>query len=85
MQRQRKRKRKNEDSMTEILRFTRRTKRFKRLHKHLKELNGMVGMEKLKKSIISQIQFIITTGGNLDSHFLNTSLVGPPGTGKTML
>ena len=83
MQRQRKRKRKNEDSMTEILRFTRRTKRFKRLHKHLKELNGMVGMETLKKSIISQIQFIITTGGNLDSHFLNTSLVGPPGTGKT--
>ena len=69
--------------MAEILRFTRRNKRFKELHKHLKTLDGLIGMKDLKESIVSQIQFIITTGGQLDSHFLNTSLVGPPGTGKT--
>ena len=69
--------------MDEILRFTLRNKRFKELHKHLKTLDGLIGMKDLKESIVSQIQFIITTGGQLDSHFLNTSLVGPPGTGKT--
>jgi len=78
-----KRKRKCESSLTEIIRFTRRTKRFKELYTHLKTLDGLIGMEELKESIVSQIQFIITTGGKLDSHFLNTSLVGPPGTGKT--
>ena len=83
MQRQCKRKRKRDSSLTEILRFTRRTKRFRELHKHLKTLDGLIGMEELKESIVSQIQFIITTGGQMDSHFLNTSLTGPPGTGKT--
>lgn len=83
MQRQLKRKRKDDSNMAEILRFTRRNKRFKELHKHLKTLDGLIGMKDLKESIVSQIQFIITTGGQLDSHFLNTSLVGPPGTGKT--
>ncbi len=80
---QRKRKRKEEGALTEIIRFTRKTKRFKELYKHLKTLDGLIGMKDLKESIVSQIQFIITTGGQLDSHFLNTSLVGPPGTGKT--
>lgn len=83
MQKQLKRKRNEESNMAEILRFTRRNKRFKELHKHLKTLDGLIGMKDLKESIVSQIQFIITTGGQLDSHFLNTSLVGPPGTGKT--
>tara|TARA_B100000214_G_scaffold359793_1_gene321570 strand:- start:554 stop:1453 length:900 start_codon:yes stop_codon:yes gene_type:complete len=83
MQRQRKRKRKRESSLTEILRFTRKTKRFRELHKHLKTLDGLIGMDELKQSIVSQIQFIITTGGQMDSHFLNTTLIGPPGTGKT--
>lgn len=82
-QMQRKKRKREESSMTEMIRFTRRNKRFKELHKHLKTLDSLIGMEDLKKSIISQIQFIITTGGKLDSHFLNTSLVGPPGTGKT--
>jgi len=83
MHKQLKRKRKEESNMDEILRFTLRNKRFKELHKHLKTLDGLIGMKDLKESIVSQIQFIITTGGQLDSHFLNTSLVGPPGTGKT--
>ena len=82
MQRQ-KRKRNEDNTLAEIIRFTRRNKRFKELHKHLKTLDGLIGMKELKESIVSQIQFIITTGGQLDSHFLNTSLVGPPGTGKT--
>jgi stage V sporulation protein K len=83
MHKQLKRKRKEESNMDEILRFTLRNRRFKELHKHLKSLDGLIGMKDLKESIVSQIQFIITTGGQLDSHFLNTSLVGPPGTGKT--
>jgi stage V sporulation protein K len=82
MQRQ-KRKRNEDNTLAEIIRFTRRNKRFKELHKHLKTLDELIGMKELKESIVSQIQFIITTGGQLDSHFLNTSLVGPPGTGKT--
>lgn len=80
---QRKKRKREETCMTDMIRFTRRNKRFKELHKHLKTLDGLVGMEDLKQSIVSQIQFIITTGGKMDSHFLNTSLVGPPGTGKT--
>lgn len=83
MQKSRKRKRKEESTLAEIIRFTRKSTRFKELHKHLKTLDGLVGMKELKESVVSQIQFIITTGGSLDSHFLNTSLVGPPGTGKT--
>ena len=80
---QRKKRKREDTCMTDMIRFTRRNKRFKELHKHLKTLDSLVGMEELKQSIVSQIQFIITTGGKLDSHFLNTSLVGPPGTGKT--
>lgn len=79
---QRKRKRR-ESPLKDIMHYARRNKRFKDLYKHLKTLDSLVGMKELKESIVSQIQFIITTGGQLDSHFLNTSLVGPPGTGKT--
>ena len=78
------RKRKRRDSpLKDIMHYARRNKRFKDLYKHLKTLDTLVGLKELKESIVSQIQFIITTGGQLDSHFLNTSLVGPPGTGKT--
>jgi len=78
-----KRKRKQDSPLEEIIRYTRKIPRFKALNKHLKTLNKMIGMEDIKKSIVSQIQFIITTGGKLDQHFLNTVLQGPPGTGKT--
>eukprot|EP00944_MAST-04C_sp_MAST-4C-sp1_P013090 g13090.t1 len=40
-------------------------------------------MDELKESVVSQIQFIITNDGNIDEHFLNTVLLGPPGCGKT--
>lgn len=80
MRRSKKRKRSN---LEDLLFFTRRNKRYRNLHKHLKTLDNLVGMKELKDSVVSQIQFIITTGGNLDGHFLNTALLGPPGTGKT--
>ncbi len=78
-----KRKRKQDSAIDELMRYTRKLPRFKKLNKHLRTLNQMIGMEDIKKSIVSQIQFIITTGGKLDQHFLNTVLQGPPGTGKT--
>ena len=79
---QRKRKRK-ESTLSDIIRYTRKKPRYTNLSKHLEQLDGLIGMQELKKSIVAQIQFIITTGGKLDGHFLNTVLQGPPGTGKT--
>ena len=79
---QRKRKRK-ESSLSDIIRYTRKKPRYTKLSKHLEQLDSLIGMEELKESIVAQIQFILTTNGKLDGHFLNTVLQGPPGTGKT--
>ena len=81
---QRKRKRK-ESTLSDIIRYTRKKPRYTNLSKHLEQLDGLIGMQELQKSIVAQIQFIITTGGKLDGHFLNTVLQGPPGTGKTLM
>lgn len=79
---QRKRKRR-ESSLSDIIRYTRKKPRYTKLSKHLEQLDSLIGMEELKESIVAQIQFILTTNGKLDGHFLNTVLQGPPGTGKT--
>ncbi len=82
MQRKKKRKRStSEVNLTEMIRYFK--KKNTKLHKHLIQLDEFIGMETLKKSIVNQIQFIITNKGNLDGHFLNTVLQGAPGTGKT--
>lgn len=83
MQVQKKRKRKEDSDLDEMIQYTRKIKKYRPLSKHLKTLNGLIGMKELKRSVAIQLQFILTTGGKMDSHFLNTSLVGPPGTGKT--
>lgn len=70
-------------SLDDMITYTRKKSNYKKLHKHLKRLNSLIGMETLKESVVSQIQFIITNNGNLDEHFLNTVLLGPPGCGKT--
>ncbi len=61
----------------------------------LKKLNETIGLHTIKKSVISQIKFIIvndtlrrhhsiSSDKNLfDGHFLNLVLSGPPGCGKT--
>lgn len=83
MKRQKKRKRTEECELSELMRYVRRNKRHRNLHKHLKTLDSLVGMKELKQSVVLQIKYILTTGGKLDSHFLNTVLLGPPGVGKT--
>lgn len=62
---------------------------------HLRELSRVIGMTEIKKTIISQIKFIIVnkirrnksdfkTEKNLfDGHMLHTVFSGPPGCGKT--
>lgn len=80
---QRKRKRRESSSLSDIIRYTRKKPRYTKLSKHLEQLDSLIGMEELKESIVAQIQFILTTNGKLDGHFLNTVLQGPPGTGKT--
>ena len=82
MQRQKKRKR-NESELTKLIHYIRRQKKYRNLFHHLKTLNGLIGMDELKDSVVLQIKYILTTGGKMDSHFLNTILMGPPGTGKT--
>lgn len=82
MQRQKKRKR-NETELNKLINHIRRQKKYRTLIGHLKTLNGMIGMNELKDSVVLQIKYILTTGGKMDSHFLNTILMGPPGTGKT--
>jgi SpoVK/Ycf46/Vps4 family AAA+-type ATPase len=42
-------------------------------------------MQTVKNSIVEQIQFIISNDTNTDGHFLNCTLQGPPGCGKTSL
>lgn len=77
-----KRKRKQVDvNLQELVRYFK--KKNPSLHKHLIELDKFIGMKSLKKSIVEQIQFIITNKGDIDGHFLNTVLMGHPGTGKT--
>lgn len=71
------------DELDSMVAFTRRNKTYKDLYEPLTELQSMVGMTKLKLSIVSQIKFLIANNGSLDDHFLNTSISGPPGTGKT--
>ena len=84
---QRKRKRYHattrRSGLNEMISYTRKRNKYKSLHKHLKRLNSLIGMEELKESVVSQIQFIIANNGNIDEHFLNTVLLGPPGCGKT--
>jgi len=66
-----------------MITYTKRTKRYRNLHPHLKSLDAMVGMQTLKCAIVAQLQFLMANGGKLDDHFLNTSISGPPGCGKT--
>ncbi len=81
MQRKQKKRKCEQIDLQEMIRYFR--KKNPKLHKYLLQLDEFVGMHDLKKSIVSQIQFIITNKGNLDGHFLNTVLQGTPGTGKT--
>jgi SpoVK/Ycf46/Vps4 family AAA+-type ATPase len=90
MQKSRKQKRKRNDKNTnstecidQMIRYTNRKDKYKQLNKELKKLNNMIGMDELKNAVVSQIQFIMTNKGDLDDHFLNTCLMGPPGSGKT--
>ncbi len=83
MKRQKKRKRTHECELTQLMRHVRRDKRYRNLHRHLKTLKGLVGMKELKDSVVLQVKYILTTDGKMDSHFLNTVLLGPPGVGKT--
>jgi len=83
MKRQKKRKRTQESELTELMRHVRRDQRYRNLHRHLKTLKGLVGMKELKDSVVLQVKYILTTDGKMDSHFLNTVLLGPPGVGKT--
>ncbi len=66
-----------------MIAYTRRKPKYKELYTHLNTLESLVGMQRLKESIVSQIQFIMTNDGKTDDHYLNTCLLGPPGCGKT--
>lgn len=84
MQRKRKRQHvRNKTPLEEMIFYTRKKTCYKKLNKNLRRLDQLIGMEKLKESICAQIQFIIANNGNLDEHYLNTVLQGPPGCGKT--
>lgn len=59
------------------------------LKKSLLKLDKLIGMKKVKETIINQIKFYIInkkrdTSG-LDSHMFHTTVLGPPGCGKTTL
>jgi hypothetical protein len=50
----------------------------------LSELNSLIEMKEIKKSIVSQIKFLlINESKSFDGHMLHTVLSGGPGTGKT--
>lgn len=51
----------------------------------LMRLNNMVGMEKIKKQLIDQIIYFIQDyhENDINGNFINTVLLGSPGTGKT--
>lgn len=50
----------------------------------LNELRNVIGMDRLKDSVASQVQYLITMSKESKSkRMLNTVLYGPPGTGKT--
>jgi hypothetical protein len=55
----------------------------------LYKLNKLIGMEKVKQTILSQIKYyLINKSRNvhgLDSHMFHTTVLGPPGCGKTTL
>ena len=55
----------------------------------LLELNNMVEMKEVKKSIVSQIKFLMVNSSfnekNFDGHMLHTVLCGPPGCGKSKM
>lgn len=82
LQKKRKRRELFED-LDSMVSFTRRNKTYKSLYEPLSSLQSMVGMSELKKSVVSQIKFLIANDGSLDDHFLNTAISGPAGTGKT--
>jgi hypothetical protein len=59
----------------------------KRLHELipvLSKLKSMVGMEGVKKSIVNQIVYFMSSFES-NENMLHTVIAGPPGTGKTML
>ncbi len=85
MRKKRKRQTTPTDELVEMVAFTRRNKKYRGLHEPLTALQAMIGMTEVKKSIVSQIHFLIANDGKLDDHFLNTSISGPPGTGKTSI
>ncbi len=55
----------------------------------LLKLNNLIGMEKVKQTIISQIKYYLINKTrnvhSLDSHMFHTTVLGPPGCGKTTL
>ena len=59
------------------------------LIKSLKELSSMVEMNEVKKSIVSQIKFLMINSSldekSFDDHMLHTVLCGPPGCGKSKM
>lgn len=71
------------DPLREMIRWMSRKPKFKKLHGHLEELDNFVGMMEVKKTIVEQIQFILSNNNKTDGHFLNCVLSGPPGCGKT--
>lgn len=54
---------------------------------HLRDLNALIGMDEVKETLFSQIIYFLQ-GLHLrdvDGEYLNTQIIGPPGTGKTTL
>lgn len=62
---------------------------FNGLIKSLKKLEKVIGMNSAKKTIITQIKYYLVNKSrsmnNLDSHMFHTTVLGPPGCGKTTL
>jgi len=60
---------------------------FPRLVIALKKLDSLIGMTQVKDNIISQIKYYLTNKSRnvqgLESHMFHTTILGPPGCGKT--